>query len=237
MKRLMFILISIVLCGCSSVHDEQDTEQAAIDEVSYPVSTYLNEEMKEIAKQNHVMIEIAKKPQEFAAEADYIVLASVISLDHGETILPDGQPSQLGFTFGKMLIQATYKGESLTNDVVEYMKPGGVLLEEQIDEARPEEQRHAWERSDSPRYVNTTTLSCDVAFEEGKTYFMALCYNEAFDCYEVSGYGLLTREADIEQVQVVKPLNDIDGVKLKNIITRNEQSIEETLIELQNEVD
>lgn len=229
-------LFGILLSACSTSYN-QEYQELPKDEISYPVTTYLTDEMKDIAKRDYVFIDIMYGQETFVANADYIVLASVISLDQAETVCKDGTKSQLGYTFGKMLIQRTYKGNTLDGQVVDYMKLGGVLSESQLDEAISEEQANCEGNKeggdDITVYVNTTALSCDIALEEGKTYFMALSFLESMQCYEVTGFNFTTREASLPQTQMVKKIASFDHIQLKNNETGEYQTIDETLKEMQ----
>lgn len=234
MKIMMVcILCSVLLCGCK-VASEQRYQEPIKDEISYPATTYLNEEMKEIATQNFILIEIGSGLETFVEQADYIVLASVISLDRADTVLADGTTSTLGYTFGKLLIQQTYKGEVLDEQVLDYVKEGGVMRAAQLDEVRCEGNKpQNISTDDTTTYINTTPLLNDIIFEEGKTYLMALSYYESTQSYHVDGYFFTTRETTLPPMKQVKKIDNVDQIQLKNNITGAYQTLNETLAEMQ----
>lgn len=127
-KVLLTLLCSVLLMGCRA--NVQGNTKSNNNEPSYPISRYLNDKMKEVAKQGSATkasIE-GKTPAEWDTASDYVVLAIIISLDETVTVLSDGTQLMLGETFGKLLVQTTYKGEALDGKVLNYAKEGGVLI-------------------------------------------------------------------------------------------------------------
>lgn len=244
-KMLTMMCVATILFGCTyndkNITNMYQGDEKSKDSPTYEVSTYMNEEMKDVEKQGSGgMASIIEKPlDEMAAEADAIVLATIVSLDKAVTILPDGSKFQMGLTFGKMLVQSTYKGETMDAKVINFSKQGGVITVAQFDEGSPVEavekrQRLRKESGNdidlSMTYMNMT-LDRDITLEEGKTYLLAIKYVEELDCYNIIGMDIMSREVQLPQVQEVRSI-DVSDVKVKNNETGSFESIDNVLAEM-----
>ena len=178
--------------------------------VEYDTSTYITKEMK-IAMHNNVYDFIKKEGQFITGMAntfDYVVLATVISNDKADTKLPSGHKNPIGYTFSSVLVQKTYKGKLLDNQVLQTIKEGGIFSVEEIF-GTVDDQKELGEG-----YVNTTPEN-DVMLEEGKTYLLCLKYNSKEKKYEIIGRNVGIREAKIPKTRKVKKV-DYKDVKVKN---------------------
>lgn len=235
MKKRFLLPISLVLfTGCKYAITNV-VQKEVIKGPFYPVSNYMNEEMKEIPDKKFVMTcYVGEGISEYANKADYIVLATIISLDNADTKLPNGETSELGYTFGRMLIQKTYKGVLKKGEVLHYIKNGGVVTAAQIDEATPIEIKDARQNvqyqdmKQNSIYINTNNED-NISFEEGKTYLMDLKYVEDLERYHVIGHGLTTRETDITRMKMVRRIDDVDNFNVKNILTKRFEPINDVL--------
>lgn len=232
-KVYLAIIYSSLLLGCSINHstleDEKEVIKTENTELSFPVSSYLNEheDMRQVSENggiNTVEVEFSTM-EEYAEKADMIILGSITSLDGAETILGENMQSVLGFTLGTLFVQETYKGNSRNGEIIKYLKNGGVISMAQQDAAYDLEsfQKRGQIEEDTKNYKSVsdvyinTTLEQDIQVEEGKTYLLSLDYIEELDRYLMIGYNEMNREANLPKVQNVSCIDvDLSNIKLKS---------------------
>ena len=236
MKKTILILVALTLMvGCSGATSAQVENENA---VTYTASTYITDEMYEQTKGKiYVNADIEGKTlSQWANDnAEYAVLATVISNDSAVTSLPSGMKDELGFTLGKILVQETYKGKNLDNQVLNTIKLGGIITQKQVDDVSDPEalSKREYLRNNNgganpeETYINTT-IEQDIMLEEGKTYFMLLHYVEEEQRYQIVGFNVGTREAQIPKPRSIKKEN-FDNVRVKNNETGKFESIENIL--------
>lgn len=162
--------------------------------------------------------------------ADNVVIASVISIDGADTKIDPG----VGSTYGKMVINNTLYGNLSSEEVVNYLKSGGIMsLEEYEKNQNPnavekrEEMRKDADVDASKIYYNLHYEN-DPDIEVGKVYLCYLKYIDELEHYEIIGLENGFRELDIKQAKSVtsKPYL-VNKYKIKNNKTGNYESLEE----------
>ena len=201
--------------------DSQKMKQSSAKE--YKTSTYITKEMKN-AKKYFTSVQEPMVITGTGNDIDYMVLATIISNDRADMQLPSGRKSSIGYTFSHILVQETYRGENLNNQVLETFKQGGIFPKQKIYENQNIEQENDVE------YVATITED-DLMLEEGKTYLLCLNYRSEENSYEIIGKKQGIRETNIQKTDKVKK-EVFKNVKVKNNETNIYEPIKDVLEEM-----
>lgn len=169
-------------------------------------------------------------PEYMLEISDAVTIASIISLDGADT----KYNQSIGYTYGKLVINNTIYGNIIQGEVINYMKPGGIMsLDEydryQIDKMREKHQTLREDAGiDGSKIYQYFHYQNDPRIEEGKTYLCYLKYIEKLGKYEIIGLGNGFREVNIPKSNIVSDKKlDLSLYKILNNNTGKYESLED----------
>jgi len=221
---------NIVELGNLNVNSDVNTTK------EYKISTYITDDIKENTQTGKFSASLKKEytPQYMDELSDNVALVRIISLD-GASLEYN---SMVGMTYGKMLINTSLKGDLKEGEVVEYLKPGGVVsvaeYEKYDDPAAIEKREYLRKQNgikiDKENSYYEIILGNDIIIEEGKTYLAYLKYSNDFKKYEIVGFGNGLREVVniLKETKNVKQIElNVNDLKIKNNNTNEVESLQE----------
>lgn len=220
---IVLAIISALLIYVSIPNDLNDIDKIADaitnEKVTYKTFSYITEEMLRNTSDSKpmTMFRYSYTPEKMLELSDTIALVTIVSIDGAST----EYNNMFGMTYGKILVENIITGDKIENDIVSYIKPGGILTFANWEKTQPqaanEKRKYLREQSGTEIDKDNTyiriTLGNDIELETGKTYLAYLNYNEIFDKYEIIGLGNGLRELNVEQ--------QINEVKVQNIDSYN----------------
>ncbi len=223
---LLIVITSIipkVKQNSSSSIPDIDGKNENGDNKEYKIYSYITDKMKSDAKESKpvAMFRHEYTPEYMLELSDMVALVTIITIDGAST----EYNNMFGMTYGSLLIEDIIAGDNIDKDVIEYIKPGGILTMSNWEKTQPQaandKRNHLREQSGTEidkdnTYINIK-LGNDIELEIGKTYLAYLNYNETFDKYEMVGLGNGLREVNIEQ--------QINSVKKRNIKNNSDLNI------------
>ncbi len=199
----------------------------------YETYSYITEEMKNNSEKLETIAEfnVEYNPEYLLEESDAIVLASIISVDGASA----KYNSVVGMTYGKLLVSETIKGQVKEGEILEYLKPGGLIT---VSDWESYQDPEANAKREYLRQVNKVNidkdntyislgLPDDIEIEAGKTYLAYLNYSDTYKKYEIIGLGTGLREVNIDKTNIVTYSQNIDNnaLKIKNNKTGEYESL------------
>ncbi len=220
---IVLVVISVLVIYASKPSDLNDIDKIADavtnEEVTYKTSSYITEEMLKNTSDSKpmAMFRYSYTPEKMLELSDTVALVTIVSIEGAST----EYNNMFGMTYGKILIENIIAGDKIENDIINYIKPGGILTFANWEKTQPqaanEKREYLREQSgteiDKENTYVRIMLGNDIELETGKTYLAYLNYNENFDKYEIIGLGNGLRELNIEQ--------QINEVKVQNINSYN----------------
>lgn len=210
-----------------------EIENDITSENYYNTYTYVTEAMiNNCTDLTKISLQIHEYTPKFMKEnSDAIAIVSIISKDGASM-----EYSTFGMTYGKMLINNVILGEVKQKEIIEYLKPGGIISVKDYDEhdnkAAVEKRDYLNEKAgkviDKENTYFNIKLEDDIEIEEGKTYLAYLHYIEKYDKYEIIGLGNGLREVNIEKQERIKEQEiNINELKIKNNRTQEWESLKD----------
>lgn len=223
-----FVMASVItLAICNNKNKNLDViESTNVDEKNtnevdngYKIYSYITDEMRSNAHESKpvALFRHDYTPEYMLGLSDSVALVTIITIDGAST----EYNNMFGMTYGSLLIEDIIAGDNINKDIIEYIKPGGILTMSNWEKTQPqaanEKRNYLREQSGieidkDNTYINIK-LGNDIELETGKTYLAYLNYNETFDKYEIVGLGNGLREVNVEQ--------QINNVKTRNIKNNN----------------
>ena len=222
---VLFFAFSV--SGCSS---PQETKP------SYTASTYITKDMKILNEtgQSSILLENSYTPEYMKSIASDVAIITVISLEKADMNFS----SYTAATYGKLLINTVISGNVKEAEVVDYVRPGGVVS---VAEYEEHDFPEAIEKRDYLRKQEGITIDKehtyydvriedDICLEAGKTYFAYMYYHEDRNRYEIIGLENGLSEIDRNAQSNVRYVNyDVADLHIKNNKTGTFESLQEYL--------
>ena len=231
---LLFIVsLTFILITYNRNNASTEKENEIIFEKYYDTYTYITDEMLNNSMNSTKMtLQMHEYTPKYMKEnSDVIAIVSIISKDGASM-----EYSTFGMTYGKMLINNVILGEVKQKEIIEYLKPGGIISVKDYDEhdnkAAVEKRDYLNEKAgiviDKENTYFNIKLEDDIEIEEGKTYLVYLHYIEKYDKYEIIGLGNGLREVNIEKQERIKEQEiNINELKIKNNRTQEWESLKD----------
>jgi hypothetical protein len=221
-----------------NVIENSDIDEKNINEEenSYKTYSYITDEMKLNAQDSKpvALFRHEYTPEYMLELSDTVALVTIVTIDGAST----EYNNMFGMTYGSLLVENRIAGDNIEKDIIEYIKPGGILTMANWEQTQPQaanekreylQQQSGIEIDKDNTYINIM-LGNDIELETGKTYLAYLNYNETFGKYEIVGLGNGLREVNVErQINMVKKRNienNINDLKIKNNTTGEWESLD-----------
>jgi len=187
--------------------------------------------MRENSDESTMYAELASEytPSSMLNVSDIIALVTVVSIDGASM-----DYSTFGMTYGRMLVDYVIVGNINTDDLIEYLKPGGYVTVADYDahDIPASVAKRDYLRQQSGividkenTYINLK-VEDDIEIEAGKTYLAYLHYREKDGKYEIVGLRNGLREVNVSKVSSVTIQKySIDELKIKNNVTGEWESL------------
>lgn len=236
-RSLIPISIVIIICGLIVVLNNKkdifkdDYSKKNDDIKTYETYNFLSSDIIKNAQNSSISPELQYEytPEKMKEIADIIAVISVISVDYADTKIIIS-----GATYGKMVINNVLYGSIKSGEVINYIKPGGIMTLAEYEKNQPDGAKEKSEELWSENGIDATKIYVNFHFEndpiieEGKTYLCYLKYNKNIDKYEVIGLGNGFRELNIAKNNVVTAkAYSLDNYQIKNNNTGEYESLKE----------
>lgn len=243
------IAIGIV---CVNMQNQQSINESLSDVEETSVKEEMTDNSMEVAKaeEKNIVLDLSSDldyaidltdNQARANNAEYIVLATVKSID-GTTNYNEAVDEYTAiFTYGKLEITKVLQGD-LNLGEVPFIRLGGDIQFSEYEKSLKDSQKSKidlvstlTEEEKKESYVSYSP-SGDIELEEGKTYLMYLNFNSDYNKYMCSFMQYGTREVDMStysndtSIMTASELNANDSILVKN----NESGEWETLSSVLN---
>lgn len=233
---IALVSIGIIMNKSGDLIENKDTQIKIAQndsDVHYDAYTYITEEMKENSDESTMYAELASEytPSSMLNVSDTVALVTVVSLDGASM-----DYSTFGMTYGKILVNDVIVGDINTNEIIEYLKPGGYVTVADYDAhdipasvAKRDylRQQAGIEIDKENTYINLK-VEDDIEIEAGKTYLAYLHYRENDGKYEIVGLRNGLREVNVSQVSSITIQEySIDELQIKNNVTGEWESLDE----------
>lgn len=220
-KTIALSLCSFALIGCTIKGSEAPY-------------TYITEEMSEHAQ--HGVLEVlsttALDPCSLLELSSDVAIVKIISVDHADMKYAGFIP----MTYGTMQIVIPFVGNKNTGDMVDYVKPGGMVSIAEYESSddhlsiakRDALRKKAGLEIDKENTYYDILLGNDVEVIAGKTYLAYLDYHKESNEYEVVGLGNGFREINmsIKEDAIDIPF-DSSSLQIRNNTTGEFESLQQ----------
>ena len=218
MKKMMIAIIGISLMflwGCSL----GERNKIEIEESKEVVEKYFNayEDLEgEVlhvisnAELNHSISDLSL----MMGMSSNVVLAKIVSIDGGSNFNQITNEYVYPYTFGKMEIIDTIKGEVEKGETVTYARMGGIVsFEDYYNSLYPaQKEKHLGSLESIPSYVKMQ-FNGDIDVEIGKTYLMCLINSNEGNVALEDAYAIIGWQGGLREIAID---NSIQPYSLKN---------------------
>lgn len=248
MKRIIFfmggiiavsIILLVIIININIFDSSLPKKVASLDTnkdiTDYEISSYITENVRNKVQDVQFAFdaEVDYTPEYLNNTSDNIAIVKVISLEGAST----NYNSAVGMTYGKILINTSLYGNLKNGDVVEYLKPGGIVTVADYEKNQPEasnaKREYLRQQSgiviDKENEYYNLKVEDDIDIEEGKTYLAYLKYSKMLKKYEIIGLknGLMEINIPKETKSVSKTVLDLNSLEILNNNTKQYESLQE----------
>lgn len=132
-----------------------------------------------------------------------VVLAKIVSIDGGSNINQITNEYVYPYTFGKMEIIDTIKGQVEEGEIVEYVRMGGIVsFEDYYNSLYPaQKEKHLSSLENVPSYVKMQ-FNGDIDVEVGKTYLMCLIDSSEGNVALEDAYAIIGWQGGLREILI-----------------------------------
>lgn len=215
-RTVALLLASATLIACSKVNT-QVTEKEPMEETN---ETLFYDAYKAIGSEEILeavsMAEITYNPSDpevMASLSSDIVLVTVTSIDGGSNVNEITGEYVYPYTYGKLQILDTYKGDLSVGQEIEYVRMGGIVTYDSYVASLYPAQREKFisQSGVKPAYIKMM-FEQDIELEAGKTYLAYLRNPESGDFSRENAYAMIGWEGGLREVRGLEQADESNSV-------------------------
>lgn len=235
-KVLLLMSVTVVLvsgCSDSAKDDTNKSERTANSSVVSKADAYAAMDSKNIMA-IPTSAEIEGDPSDISdifARSTEVAVVTIESIDGGDNIMNSTREYIYPFTYGKLSVQAVYKGNLTEGSTIGYTRMGGIIPFDKYYDSQFQAQKEKLDRlmgDERPDYVEMK-YDNDIQIEVGKSYMVYMVPYTEYDVEELPVYNIIGWEGGLREVQGNPKART--GLKLYNNYTKEWEALKTVIPE------